>query len=206
MFQVNLFGQMRVTQAILPHFRTQGHGIIGFTSSSSLWAPFPFMSHYAASKAALSTYVEGLHKEVRPLGIQCVALECGGFPTHLGQAREESEAGFAAGPAIADYEPLFGELFGKMMANPMALMPGDLTKVAVTIVDILKREGLAAERPWAVRVALGSDGMAYTKQRSEEQLKLLSEWKDLSLSTDRDDADGTAATKNMFEFTTVLES
>jgi short-subunit dehydrogenase len=89
MFQANLFGHMHVTKAILPYFRAQGNGRIGFTSSSTAWAPLPFMSHYAASKAALSAYVEGLHKEIRSLGIQCVAFECGGFPTHLGQPREE---------------------------------------------------------------------------------------------------------------------
>jgi short-subunit dehydrogenase len=205
MFQVNVFGQMRVTQAILPFLRAQGHGIIGFTSSGTAWAPFPFMSHYAASKAALSTYVESLHKEVRQLGIQCVAFECGGFLTHLGQPREETATSFGSGgPAITTYKPLFSEFFGKLMANPLANMPGDLSKAAVTIVDVLKREGLAAGRSWPVRVAIGSDGYAYSKHRSEEQLKLLHAWKDLSLSTDQDGAEQTVV-QDLFKYLTILE-
>jgi NAD(P)-dependent dehydrogenase (short-subunit alcohol dehydrogenase family) len=206
MFQANLFGHMHVTQAILPFFRTQGNGRIGFTSSSTAWAPLPFMSHYAASKAALSVYVESLHKEVRPLGIQCVALECGGFPTHLGQPRDADTAGFGSvGPAVAAYGPLFGELVRMFAADPMAHMPGDLAKAAARIVDILKREGMAAGRPWAVRVTLGSDGMQSVKQKCEEQLKLVDAWKDVSLSTNRD-GQGPVASKEMLKFTSILET
>ncbi|KAH0542441.1 hypothetical protein FGG08_003196 [Glutinoglossum americanum] len=206
MFQVNLFGHMHVTQAILPFLRAQGHGCIGFTSSSTAWAPLPFMSHYAASKAALSVYVESLHKEVRPLGIQCVAFECGGFPTHLGQPRDAGEAGFgSAGPAVAAYGPLFGELVGMFAADPMAHMPGDLAKAATAVVDIIKREGMAAGRPWAVRVALGSDGMGSVRQKCEEQLKLVDGWKDVSYSTDRD-GQRVVTSKEMLKFTSILET
>jgi short-subunit dehydrogenase len=205
MFQVNVFGQMRVTQAILPLFRNQGHGIIGFTSSGTAWAPMPFMSHYAASKAALSTYVESLHKEVRPLGIQCVAFECGGFPTRLGQPREESATSFGDSEvAISAYEPLLREFFGKLMANLLVTVPGDLSKAATRIIDVLKKEGIATDLPWAVRVAIGSDGYAYAKNRCEEQLKLLENWKDLSLSTDRVGAERTVV-QDLYKFLTVLE-
>lgn len=179
---------MHVTQVILPFFRAQGHGRIGFTSSSIAWAPLPFMSHYTASKAALSAYVESLHKEVHPLGIQCVAFECGGFPTHLGQPRDACEAPFGSvGPAVAAYGPLFGELVGMFAADPMAHMPGDLAKAAMRIVEVIRRDGMAAGRQWAVRVALGSDGMNSVRQKCEEQLKLVDEWKDVSYSTDRDE-------------------
>lgn len=205
MFQVNLFGHMRVTRAVLPLLRSQGHGCIAFTSSSTAWTSQPFLSHYAASKAALSAYVEGLHKEIRPLNLRCVAFECGGFPTHLGQPRSEGEAGFGNnGPSIQAYEPLFNNLVGHYVANPMAHMPGDLAKASARMVDIIKREGVAAGRPWAVRVALGSDGMGSARQKCEEMLKLLDQWEDVSVSTDRDGQEA-VATKEMFEFTTIIE-
>jgi len=164
------------------------------------------MSHYAASKAALSVYVESLHKEVRSLGIQCVAFECGGFPTHLGQPRDTSEAAFGSiGPAIAAYGPLFGELVGMFAADPMAHMPGDLAKATMAIVDVIQRNGMAAGRPWVVRVALGSDGMGSVRQKCEEQLKLVDEWKDISYSTDRD-AQRHVTSKEMLKFTSILET
>jgi NAD(P)-dependent dehydrogenase (short-subunit alcohol dehydrogenase family) len=207
MFQVNLFGQMRVTQAILPLLRSQGHGTIAFTSSSTVWAPLPFMSHYAASKAALSAYVEALDKELRPLNIRSVAFECGGFPTNLGQPRDTSKDGFGArGPAIEAYTPMFGKLMGKFMGNPMAHMPGDVTKAAARIVDTVKKEGSAQGLPWAVRIALGSDGMGSARQRCGEQLELIERWESISLSTDREVGKESVAVKELFEFTTVLES
>lgn len=207
MFQVNLFGHMHLTQTILPLFRGQGHGCIAFTSSSVVWAPLPFMSHYAASKAALSTYVEALHKEVRPLGICCVAFECGGFPTNLGQPRDSSQAGFGTnGPTIDVYKGLFGSLVSKFAANPSVHMPGDVAKAAATIVDVVKREGAVVGKPWAVRVALGSDGLGSAKQRCEEQLKLIESWKNISSSTDREGVQGSMANKDLLEFTTVIET
>jgi len=195
---------MRITQSILPLFRARGHGCIGFTSSSTAWAALPFMAHYAASKAALSAFVDGLHKEVRPHGIQCLSFECGGFPTHLGQPRDAGDGGFGAvGPTIAAYQPLFGELVAMFASDPMAYMPGDLAKAAARIVDVIKREGLAAGKPWAVRVAIGSDGFLTAKQRCEEQLALLNTWKDLSCSTDREGQ--SVASEEMSKFTSVLE-
>ncbi|KAI5465287.1 hypothetical protein BGZ63DRAFT_460084 [Mariannaea sp. PMI_226] len=204
LFQVNLFGHMNVTRAILPHFRAQGHGRIGFTSSSSAWGPLPFMSHYAASKAALSTYVESLHKEVRPFGISCVDFMCGGFPTNLGQPRETGQAAFGSeGTGLAAYTYLLGELVGMFASDPMSFMPGDLKKVATVVVDIIKGEGVAAGKPWAVSVALGSDSFNSGKQKVEEQLKLLQEWKDVSYATDRDSHDHITS-KQYLEFASML--
>ncbi|KAF4466238.1 3-oxoacyl-(acyl-carrier-) reductase [Fusarium albosuccineum] len=206
MFQVNLFGHMRVTQAILPLLRAQGHGCIAFTSSGTAWAAIPFMTLYASSKAALSSYAEGLHKEVRPLGIRCVAFECGGFPTSLGQPRDSS-AGFGSiGSAIEGYATPLNSLLTKMMKNAMDLMPGDLSKAATTIGDVVKRENLAAGKPRAVRVAIGSDGTGWAQQKCEEMQKLLKDWKDISRSTDRDGTTGAEALEVMHEYITIVET
>jgi len=207
MFQVNLFGHMRVTQAAVPLFRAQGHGRIAFTSSSTAWTALPFLSHYAASKAAVSAYADALDVELRPLGIRCVAFECGGFPTHLGQPRGDAgDAGFgAAGPAVSAYGPLFGELVGLFATNPMGHMPGDVAKAAAGVVDVVKREGVAAGRPWSVRIALGSDGMGSARQKCQEMLIVLERWEDLSKSTDRVGQE-IVANKEMFKFTTILNT
>jgi NAD(P)-dependent dehydrogenase (short-subunit alcohol dehydrogenase family) len=205
MFDVNLFGPMRMTQAMLPFFREQGHGVLGFTSSASLWTPLPFMSHYAASKAALSTYVEALHKETRLLNIRCIAFECGGFPTNLGQSREPSQDGFgSSGTSIEAYQPLFMELMGKFTANPMVHMPGDVHKAAVAMVDAIKQEGKAGMLPWTVRIPLGSDGLGRAEQRCEEQLQLLKRCQTIGLSTDREPGQGSDALKEMFLYHTLL--
>lgn len=191
MFNVNVFGQMHVTQAILPLLRAQGSGTIAFTCSASGWAPFPFMSHYGASKAALTAYAESLSKEVRPFGIKVVTFESGGFPTSLGQPREGGlETTFGAREERAEetgYEKGFMEVAGMFASDLMMFMPGDINRVGPSIVDVVKREGVAKDKTWAVHVVIGSDAYASVKQKCEEELRLLEAWKDVSLRTDRDD-------------------
>jgi NAD(P)-dependent dehydrogenase (short-subunit alcohol dehydrogenase family) len=164
------------------------------------------MSHYAASKAALSAYVEGLYREVASLGLRCIAFECGGFPTNLGQPRGPSDAGFGSvKPDIDAYLPTFDALMSKFATNPSAHMPGDVSKAAAAVYDVVKRQNTASSKPWAVRVLLGSDAVGSAEQRCQEQLSLIERWRDVSVSTDRDGANGTVANQEMFCFTTLLE-
>jgi hypothetical protein len=186
MFQINLFGQMHVTQAITPFMRAQGHGVIAFTSSSAARTMAPFLSHYCASKAALSAYVESLAKELGPQGIDCVSFECGGFMTNLGQPRSESDSSFLdSAPTVEGYLPAFGTLMG-MFADYMAFMPGDTKKLAESMVDVIKREGVAKGKPWVYRVSFGCDAYNGAKSKCTEEMRVLQEWKDVSYSTDRD--------------------
>ena len=57
-FDVNLFGVMRMTKAVLPHMRAQGRGRIVNISSVVGFIPAPYMAVYAASKHALEGYSE----------------------------------------------------------------------------------------------------------------------------------------------------
>jgi NAD(P)-dependent dehydrogenase (short-subunit alcohol dehydrogenase family) len=199
----NLLGAVRLTQAVLPLMRAQRSGTLAFISSSSAWNSLPFMSLYAASKAGLSAFVESLHKEIRPLGLRAVAIECGGFPTSLSQARD----GAPPPPPptqIADYVPGLTALGGMFASDPAAYMPGDLARVAPRIVDVVKREGPAAGRPWAVRVVLGSDAHAAIAQKVREVAGLLEGWKDVSYSTDSDAHKG-GATEVYLEAVSILE-
>ena len=192
MFQSNVFGHLHLTRAILPFFRAQGHGCISFTSSSSAWLALPFMSHYTMTKAALSAFAESLHKEVSPLGIRCVAFDCGGFPTRLGQPRTDNRAASfgtqesfeSMAPAVPAYRPLFEKFAGMFAVNPMRLLPGEPARAAVAIVDTIKGEGLAQGRPWTVRVVLGSDSLLSARRKRRQQLEILDLWQHVSFSTD----------------------
>ena len=55
-FDINVFGLMRMTNAVLPHMRAQGRGRVVNVSSVLGLIPAPFMAIYAATKHA----VEGL--------------------------------------------------------------------------------------------------------------------------------------------------
>jgi NAD(P)-dependent dehydrogenase (short-subunit alcohol dehydrogenase family) len=75
LFDVNLFGVIRMTMAVLPTMRRQGSGRIVNISSVMGLIPAPFMALYAASKHALEGYSESLDHEVRSSGIRVVLVE-----------------------------------------------------------------------------------------------------------------------------------
>ena len=75
LFDVNLFGVIRLIQAVLPTMRRQRAGRIVNISSVMGLIPAPFMVLYAASKHALEGYSESLDHEVRGSGIRVVLVE-----------------------------------------------------------------------------------------------------------------------------------
>ena len=75
LFDVNLFGVIRLTKAVLPTMRRQLAGRIVNISSVVGLIPAPFMALYSASKHALEGYSESLDHEIRSSGIRVVLIE-----------------------------------------------------------------------------------------------------------------------------------
>lgn len=75
LFDVNLFGVMRTTKAVLPVMRRQGRGRIVNISSVMGLIPAPYMAVYASSKHALEGYSESLDHEARGTGVRVVLVE-----------------------------------------------------------------------------------------------------------------------------------
>ena len=75
LFDVNLFGVIRMTKAVLPTMRQQGSGRIVNISSVMGLIPAPFWALYAASKHALEGYSESLDHEIRGSGVRVVLVE-----------------------------------------------------------------------------------------------------------------------------------
>jgi len=74
-FETNLFGVLRVTNAILPGMRQQGFGRIVNISSVLGFLPAPYWGIYAASKHAVEGYTETLDHEVRRFGVRALLVE-----------------------------------------------------------------------------------------------------------------------------------
>jgi short-subunit dehydrogenase len=74
-FNVNVFGVMRMTKAVLPLMRTQGRGRIINLSSVVGVLPSPYMAAYAASKHGIEGFSESLDHEVREHGVRALLVE-----------------------------------------------------------------------------------------------------------------------------------
>ena len=83
-FEVNLFGLAAVTQAVLPHMRAQGTGLILNTSSMGGKIYTPMGAWYHATKHALEGWSDCLRLELEPLGIHVAILEPGVIDTGFG--------------------------------------------------------------------------------------------------------------------------
>src|SRR4051812_14882030 len=75
LFDVNLFGLIRMTKAVLPTMRKQRGGRIVNLSSLMGLIPAPFMALYSASKHAVEGYSESLDHEIRASGVRVVLIE-----------------------------------------------------------------------------------------------------------------------------------
>ena len=75
LFDVNLFGVVRMTTAVLPTMRRQRAGRIVNLSSVMGLIPAPFMALYSASKHAVEGYSESLDHEIRGAGVRVVLVE-----------------------------------------------------------------------------------------------------------------------------------
>lgn len=75
LFDVNVFGVLRVMRAVLPSMRENRSGLVLNISSVLGFLPAPYMGLYASSKHALEGLSESLDHEVRAFGVRVVLVE-----------------------------------------------------------------------------------------------------------------------------------
>ncbi|MFB9125741.1 oxidoreductase [Paraburkholderia dipogonis] len=136
LFETNVFGAFRVTQAVLPHMRAQRAGRIVNISSVLGFIPGPYLGHYTSSKHALEGLSESLDHEVRRFGIRVAIVEPAYTRTNLDtqSARPTSTIGDYDKERISSTEAFAKKLIGA---------PGP-DYVAATVVE-------AATGPWRMR-------------------------------------------------------
>ena len=85
LYETNLFGVIRVTQAVLPTMRKQGSGRIINISSGAGRIGYPGGSAYVSSKFALEGLSESMAYEIEQFGIRTVLVEPGFVRTNFGE-------------------------------------------------------------------------------------------------------------------------
>ncbi len=155
-FDVNVYGALRVNRAVLPGMRRHGAGLLVHVSSVAARTPFPFSIPYAATKSALETLAEGYRYELAPFGIDSVIVQPGAYPTpvfgkKVTPADTERLAGYAS---MAELEQ---QVLGGLEAFVASDQAGNPQVVADAIVELI--EAPAGGRPLRTVVDQMGDGI-----------------------------------------------
>lgn len=106
-FEVNVFGVMNVTRAILPHFRSQNSGTLINITSGAGRVTTPILSIYSASKFAVEGFTESLAFELSSQNIKVKIIEPGFIQTSFYERANEE---FAFDPSLEDYKEFSDEM------------------------------------------------------------------------------------------------
>jgi NAD(P)-dependent dehydrogenase (short-subunit alcohol dehydrogenase family) len=122
---VNLFGLINVTKAVLPGMRKQQSGVIVNISSVGGRITFPFSSLYHATKFAVEGLTESMQYELNPLGIKLKIVEPGGYKTDFAG---RSLSLFSA-DGMEDYNAPFNRFVGTIEHWPMSENIGEVAEM-----------------------------------------------------------------------------
>ena len=139
MFDINVFAPWRLVKLALPFMRKQSEGLIINVSSGYGRFSSPFSVVYSASKFALEGLSEGLHYELRPLGVDIAIIQPGAFPTEMSQKIQVGSDASVADDyrAIADVPNKMFAAIGQMFetAKPD---PQDVADAVVNLINLPK--------------------------------------------------------------------
>ncbi|MEH7724665.1 oxidoreductase [Bacillus altitudinis] len=135
-FEVNVFGVMEMTQAVLP-LMTSGAKILNMSSISGLMG-MPALSPYVSSKFALEGYTESLRIELAAFGIQAALIEPGSFQTNIwNTSMNEQMTPPAAG---SKYTAIYQKMMSYIEAQKNNY--GDPGEVAELVVSLAEKKRL----------------------------------------------------------------
>ncbi|MFD7340299.1 SDR family NAD(P)-dependent oxidoreductase [Streptomyces violascens] len=127
-FEVNFFGALWVSQAVLPTLREQGSGHLVQISSIGALGGFPSTGLYSASKFALEGLSEALALETSGFGVKVSIIEPGGYWTDLYTAMHSTGT-------LAAYDPLRAELAAQFADGSVDSDPKLAAAALLTLVD-----------------------------------------------------------------------
>ncbi|EOD44420.1 Short-chain dehydrogenase/reductase SDR [Neofusicoccum parvum] len=184
-FATNVFGQLNVLRAVLPHMRAQRSGVIANLGSIGGWQGTPAAGIYCATKAAIAIYTEALCTELAPLGIRVTCIEPGYFRTNF-----LDEASGRKNVAKKSIPELHVDSTAATRSNLDAYngkQPGDPEKGARVIVQALTGSGPCKGLTLPPRLALGGDAVPYIGSVLERNRKDLDAWNHIVTQTNCDD-------------------
>lgn len=172
MFEINVFGLAKMTQAVLPYMRKQRSGHILNIASIGGLRSFPAVGFYNATKYAVDGLSEALFKEVSPLGIKVTVICPSGFRTDwAGRSAKNTNI------RIEDYAGTAWKNMGDIRGYS-GNQPGDPVKAAKAMIMVTE-----LEKP-PLRLLLGAAALKGARLKLEELKNDFETWADVSVGAD----------------------
>lgn len=173
MFEINFWGLMHVTNAVLPYMRAQKSGhIINFSSIGGLTS-FPTLGYYHATKYAVEGISESLAKELTPFNIAVTLIEPSGFRTDWG-----GRSSVKTDTQIPELkESIVGQMLQGVQLNN-GQESGDPEKAADAVIKVVE----SPEPP--LRLLLGKAAYQAATHKFTSMLSNIEEWKETTLNAD----------------------
>ena len=156
-FEVNLFGHVAVTQALMPALLASSGRVVNISSLGGKVA-LPAYGAYAGTKFALEAVSDALRREVAPLGVQVVIVEPGGVRTEM-NARGAATARDVAAGMSGGQSDRYGQLVQAMIAHSAAFTRRGLPAEKAALVIA---EATTARHP-RTRYTIGRDAALLTR-------------------------------------------
>jgi NAD(P)-dependent dehydrogenase (short-subunit alcohol dehydrogenase family) len=123
--EINLFGTMRMTQAVIPHLKERGGSVVFIGSQAMYWSQVP-QAAYAASKSAILGAAAHLARELGPYKIRVNTVA----PSWMWGPPVEAYVNMTAKAQNVDPEAVIGGITAQM---PLGEIPsdGDVAEVVV---------------------------------------------------------------------------
>lgn len=161
LFNADLFGALRVNQAVLPHMRRQGSGLLVYLSCTAGSLVYPFMGVYNAAKAALESMAQTLHYELYSLGIDTAVIQACAFASNV-----EARIHVAHGPAQAEaYGPVGAVAERFVRRFPVDILPAEVDifhDVAELVAELM--ETPLGQRPFKAAIGAYTDPLQFVHQ------------------------------------------
>jgi len=136
-FEINLFGVLRVTQAVLSHMRQRRHGrIVMMSSVAGLVSP-PTYGAYSSSKHALEGLSNALRLELYPFGVDVILIEPGYIVTNFQQTAKDLSQPYAERAAGSPYAKIYSAAWAasKVGRERSNATPDDCARVILRAIE-----------------------------------------------------------------------
>jgi NAD(P)-dependent dehydrogenase (short-subunit alcohol dehydrogenase family) len=169
-FEVNVFGVLNVTRAVLPHMREMQSGHVINISSVGGFVGVPGFGIYNGTKFAVEGISEALAQEVEPLGIRVTIVEPGAFRT------DWAGRSLASAPEIDDYKETVGQTRG-YIANENGNQQGNPKLAAEAMISAVE-----ADVP-PLRLPLGDDALGMIRDKLDSVKREIDAWEPTIVET-----------------------